>query len=165
MEHRDEVSEIISRWQTAKPELNMAPLAVFSRLARLTKHLNKLRAAAFEAADLEIWEFDVLAVLRRAGAETKVSVKTLVQETMVTSGTMTNRLDRLCGRGLVARTQDPNDGRGVLVQITAAGIARVDQAFTALLSAETQALKGLTAAEQQRLANLLSKLGTTIKLQ
>lgn len=163
MQNRDEVSKIIAAWGAARPELDLTPLAVFSRLGRVAKHLTKIRAAAFDEAQLESWEFDVLAVLRRAGSAKKLSAKALAQETMVTSGTMTNRLARLSERGLISRTQDPNDGRSVLVQITAAGIKLVDQALTDLLTAESAALQQLTAAERNRLAQLLSKLGGSLK--
>lgn len=159
----DEVDKIITTWQAARPELDFSALSVFSRLSRVAKHLAKIRAAAFESAGLESWEFDVLAVLRRAGTPQGVSIKVLVQETMVTSGTMTNRLDRLSQRQLVRRLPDPNDGRAALVQITTQGTARVDTAIAELLRAENAALKDLTTLERQRLASLLSKLGSGLK--
>ena len=94
------------------------------------------RAAAFAAHGLEPWEFDVLAALRRAGAPYQLSPGQLVAETLVTSGTMTNRIDRLEARGLVRRLPDPADGRGVLVRLTDAGRGLVDTALADLLERE-----------------------------
>ena len=100
----------------------------------------------------------VLSALRRAGSPYQLSPKALLQQTLVSSGTMTNRIDRLVSRGLVERRTDPNDGRGILVQMTAQGLARVDAAITRLVDAEADLLDGLSAVEQERLAGLLRKL-------
>src|SRR5690606_21038077 len=110
------------------------------------------------ASDLEPWEFDVLSALRRAGTPYQLSPKALLQQTLVSSGTMTNRIDRLVGRGLVERRTDPNDGRGILVQMTASGTERVDAALSTLLGAEADLLAHLSPADQERLAALLRKL-------
>jgi DNA-binding MarR family transcriptional regulator len=99
-------------------------------------------------------------VLRRSGDPHRESTKTLVTETMVSSGTMTNRIDRLVERGLVVRRTDPNDGRGVLVELTADGLARVDAAMTRLVDAEEELLRTLSGVERERLAVLLRKLRT-----
>ncbi|MEN0084600.1 MAG: MarR family transcriptional regulator, partial [Leifsonia sp.] len=96
--------------------------------------------------------------LRRAGAPYQLSPKSLLQQTLVSSGTMTNRIDRLVARGLVERRTDPNDGRGILVQMTAQGLTRVDAAITRLVDAEAELLGGLSAADAERLAALLRKL-------
>ena len=121
MSQHDEVDLILSDWATARPDLDLAPLAVFSRMTRVTRHLDRARAQAFARSGLTAWEFDVLAVLRRGGAPFRQSPKTLVRQTMVSSGTMTNRIDRMASRGLVRRLTDPNDGRGVLVEMTDQG--------------------------------------------
>lgn len=112
MSASDEVDQIIADWKFVRPDLDFAPLSVFSRLSRIAKHFGRARAKAFERSGLEAWEFDVLAVLRRSGPPFRVSTKILVQSTMVSSGTMTNRIDRMLDRGLVERLTDPNDGRG-----------------------------------------------------
>ena len=83
----------------------------------------------------ESWEFDVLAALRRAGGDYELSPGRLLKETLVTSGTMTNRVDRLAARGFVERLPDPNDRRGVLVRLTPEGREAVDGAFEALIAA------------------------------
>ncbi len=155
---RDEVDLIVEAWQSQRPDLDVAPLAVLSRVSRLAVHLDRARAEAFEAHDLESWEFDVLAALRRAGSPYCLSPSDLMRITMVTSGTMTNRIDRLSKARLVTRQPDPADGRGVLVQLTAEGLTRVDAAFEDLLEREHSLLKNLPHAETLVLAELLKTL-------
>ncbi|GAB3580622.1 MarR family transcriptional regulator TamR [Leifsonia lichenia] len=155
---RDEVDRIVDSWLRERPDLDFSPLQVLSRVARLSRHLDRARRTAFDRSDLESWEFDVLAALRRAGSPYQLSPKSLLQQTLVSSGTMTNRIDRLVSRGLVERRTDPNDGRGILVQMSAQGLTRVDAAITRLVDAESDLLAGLSASEQERLASLLRKL-------
>ncbi len=114
----DEVDRIVDDWSRERPDVDFAPLQVLSRVARLAKHLDRARRQAFAASGLEPWEFDVLAALRRAGTPYQLSPKALLQQTLVSSGTMTNRIDRLVERRLVERRTDPHDGRGVLVVMT-----------------------------------------------
>lgn len=154
----DEVDRIVDAWSRERPDLDFAPLQVLSRVARLSKHLDRARRAAFAASELEPWEFDVLSALRRAGTPYRLSPKALLQQTLVSSGTMTNRIDRLVQRGLVERQADPGDGRGVLVTMTELGRDRVDRAISRLLDAEATLLSGLPTAEQERLSALLRKL-------
>ena len=131
---------------------------MLSRVGRLAKHLDRARRAAFGASGLESWDFDVLSALRRAGAPYELSPKALIQQTLVSSGTMTNRIDRLVERMLVERRTDPSDGRGVLVSLTGEGRQRVDTAISALVAAETIVLESLAPLDQDRLAGLLRKL-------
>ena len=126
-------------------------MEVLSRISRLARHLDRSRANAFSAHDLESWEFDVLAALRRSGPPYRLSPGQLLRETLVTSGTMTNRVDRLAARGLVARQDHPEDRRGVLVQLTQAGKDAVDAAMAELLTAERGILAVLDVAEQDQL--------------
>ncbi len=126
---RDEVDTIVEAWRRERPDLDVAPMEVLSRISRLARHLDRVRANAFTAHDLESWEFDVLAALRRSGPPYRLSPGQLLRETLVTSGTMTNRVDRLAARGLVARQDHPDDRRGVLVQLTEAGRDAVDAAW------------------------------------
>jgi DNA-binding MarR family transcriptional regulator len=107
---------------------------------------------------MEPWEFDVLSALRRAGEPYELSPKTLLQQTLVSSGTMTNRVDRLTARGLVGRRTDPKDGRGILVSLTSQGRIAVDAAIADLLTAERDILSGVSDAEQDQLAGLLRRL-------
>ena len=155
---RDEVDRLVEAWCRERPDLDVVPMQVLSRVTRLARHLDRARRGAFAAHGLETWDFDVLSALRRAGNPYELSPGTLLRETMVTSGTMTNRVDRLAERGLVERHPDPADRRGVLVRLTAHGREVVDAAFAALLARERELLAGLGPAEQRRLANLLRML-------
>ena len=121
MTDADEVDRIVGDWERERPDLDFAPLQVLSRVARLSKHLDRARRQAFARSELEASEFDVLSALRRAGTPYRLSPKQLLQQTLVSSGTMTNRIDRLVERGLVTRQTDPNDGRGILVEMSPAG--------------------------------------------
>ncbi|GAA1224681.1 MarR family winged helix-turn-helix transcriptional regulator [Rhodoglobus aureus] len=158
MPPRDEVDRIVEAWSRERPDLDFAPLHVLSRVGRLAKHLERARKAAFAVAGVEPWEFDVLSALRKAGTPYQLSPTALVQQTMVSSGTMTNRIDRMVARGLVERRTDPNDGRGVIVLMTASGRERVDGAITSLVHDETALLSRMSAGEQERLSGLLRKL-------
>jgi DNA-binding MarR family transcriptional regulator len=158
MPQRDEVDRIVEAWTRERPDLDFAPLHVLSRVGRLAKHLERARKVAFAVSGLEPWEFDVLSALRKAGSPYQLSPTALVQQTMVSSGTMTNRIDRMVSRDLVERRTDPNDGRGVIVVMTATGRERVDGAITSLVHDETALLSRMSAGEQERLSALLRKL-------
>ncbi|MFC0681038.1 MarR family winged helix-turn-helix transcriptional regulator [Lysobacter korlensis] len=158
MPESDEVDRIVDAWRRERPDLDFSPLQVLSRVGRLSRHLERARKSAFAASDLESWEFDVLSALRRAGPPYQLSPKSLLQQTLVSSGTMTNRIDRLVERRLVERRTDPHDGRGILVLMTPAGRERVDTAISELLVAESELLDALPKVEQERLASLLRKL-------
>jgi len=156
--HPDEVDRIVEDWSRERPDLDFAPLQVLSRIDRLSRHLERARRGAFLSSGLEPWEFDVLAALRRAGVPYELSPKALLQQTLVSSGTMTNRIDRLVQRRLVERRTDPHDGRGVLVAMTERGRERVDAAILELLEDEARLLERLSPAEQERLSALLRRL-------
>jgi DNA-binding MarR family transcriptional regulator len=154
----DEVDRIVEAWERERTDLDFSPLQVLSRVDRLSRHLDRARRGAFGRSDLQSWEFDVLSALRRAGSPFQLSPKALLTQTLVSSGTMTNRIDRLVERGLVERRTDPNDGRGILVSMTAQGLARVDAAITRLVDAEAELLHTLSRGDQVRLAALLRTL-------
>ena len=155
---RDEVDELLEAWGRERGDLDLAPVGVFSRVSRLARRLELARRDAFAAHGIEQWEFDVLAALRRAGAPYELSPGRLLRETLVTSGTMTNRVDRLSARGLVERYPDPDDRRGVIVRLTSEGKATVDAAFAALLEAERELLDTLPERDRAKLASLLRAL-------
>jgi len=156
--HGDEVDRIVRAWGQELPELDVAPMQVLSRVTRLARHLERARAEAFSAHGLEGWEFDVLSALRRAGEPYELSPGALVQQTLSTSGTTTNRIDRLTARGLVERRPDPNDRRGVKVHLLPPGAAAVDGALHTLMSHEQQMLSGFGDAERDALADSLRRL-------
>jgi DNA-binding MarR family transcriptional regulator len=155
---RDEVDDIVASWRAERPDLDVTPLQVLSRISRLAKHLDRARRAAFAAHGLESWEFDVLSALRRQGPPYQLSPGALLHATLVTSGTMTNRIDRLVAAGLVARHRDPRDKRGVLVRLTGAGRSTADAALADLLRRERELLSRLDPGQQRELASLLRVL-------
>ena len=161
---RDEVDRIIAGWAQARADLDGAPMAVFSRISRLSRHLETARRAAFTAAGLEGWEFDMLSALRRSG-DSALSPGALMQQTLVTSGTMTTRIAKLVERGLVSRSRSPRDGRGVEVRLLPEGVERVDLAMESLLAAERELLAPLPGAEQDVLADTLRRLLLTFEAE
>src|SRR3712207_1286902 len=152
---RDEVDVLVEAWRRERPDLDLGPMEVLSRISRVSRQLDVARRAAFAEHGIEQWEFDVLAALRRAGTPYQLSPGRLLRETLVTSGTMTNRVDRLAGRGFVERLPDPRDRRGVLVQLTDRGRETVDGALASLLELERPLLSALGSDERERLAGLL----------
>ena len=163
-QRNDEVAELVAAWRRERPDLDIAPLEALSRITRLARHLDIARRAAFAEHGLETWGFDVLAALRRAGAPYQLTPGQLIHENLVTSGTITNRLDRLESDGLLARYPDPSDGRGTLVRITAQGIKVIDAALASLLQREKELLKSLEPEEQSMLANLLSSILASLEM-
>jgi DNA-binding MarR family transcriptional regulator len=152
---QDEVDRIVAAWLRERPDLDVAPLRVFSRLSR---HLDLARRTAFTRHGLEAWEFDVLSALRRAGEPYELTPGTLLTQTLVSSGTMTNRIDRLVDHGLVVRASAPTDRRVVLVRLTERGREAVDAALSDLLSREAALLDALDADQRELLADLLRTL-------
>lgn len=155
---RDEVDRLVEAWRRERPDLDVTPLAVLSRVTRLAVHLDRARQQTFTEHDLQLWEFDVLAALRRAGDPYELSPGQLLTQTLVTSGTMTNRIDRLEQRGLVTRRPDPADRRGVVVTLTDSGRAKVDTALADLLGEEDGILEALGPADRDVLAELLRRI-------
>ncbi|KGN32798.1 MarR family transcriptional regulator [Knoellia sinensis KCTC 19936] len=154
----DDVDRIVSAWRRERPELDVTPLEILSRVSRLARRLDLARGEAFSEHELEGWEFDVLSALRRAGSPYELSPGQLVAETLVTSGTMTNRVDRLLTRGFVERHPDPRDRRGVIVRLTPEGMRVVDSALDDLLAHERELLAELPKAERTTLAKQLRSL-------
>jgi len=152
---RDEVDELVAAWRAQRPDLDVEPMQVLSRISRLARHLDIARRGAFADHGLETWEFDVLSALRRQGPPFQLTPGALLRATLVTSGTMTNRIDRLAAAGLVRREPDPRDKRGVLVTLTEQGVARADAALADLLRRERVLLAGLDTGERQQLADLM----------
>ena len=162
-ERLDDVDRIVRAWTSERPDLDPKPLEVLSRVTRISKHLDRLRRAVFSVHGLDVWEFDVLATLRRAGKPYQLTPTALMAQTMVTSGAMTNRINRLEARGLVSRQADPEDGRRVVVALSDPGRKVVDRALDDLLSAEQRALEPLSLAERKELASLLRMVSLHIE--
>lgn len=154
----DEVDRILHAWAAEAPGLDTQPLEILSRVGRLARLMDLERGAAFGRHGLEVWEFDVLAALRREGAPYELSPGDLIRQTLSTSGTMTNRVDRLVERGLVERDRNPSDRRGVRVRLTPAGADAVFAALTDLLEVERRVLSDLAPVERGMLASCLRTL-------
>ncbi len=154
----DEVDAIVDAWRRERPDLDVSPMQVLSRVSRLADLLDDRRAAAFVEHGLQAHEFDVLAALRRSGEPFELTAGELCTATHVTSGTMTSRLDRLVSRKLVIRRPDEIDGRLVRVRLTGPGRRRVDAALAALLVSERELLSQVPEAKLERLAAALRDL-------
>ena len=154
----DEVDRIVTSWQKERPDLDSTPMLVFSRITRLARHLDLARRNAFLSHGLEPWEFDVLSSLRRSGSPYALTPGVLMNELLVSSGTMTNRIDRLEAKGLVERSPSPSDRRAVLVSLTVEGRKRVDSALKSLLDDERKLLVGISEEDEQTLSLLLKPL-------
>ncbi|AXK44877.1 MarR family winged helix-turn-helix transcriptional regulator [Brachybacterium saurashtrense] len=160
----DEVDRIVHGWRRARADLDVAPLSVFSRISRMARFLESARREAFADAGLEGWEFDMLSALRRSGDDA-LSPGALMRETLVTSGTMTTRIDKLVARGLVSKNRSPRDGRAVEVRLRPDGVARVDAAMETLLEAERELLEPLPPMDRNALADALRTLLLTFEAE
>jgi DNA-binding MarR family transcriptional regulator len=153
----DQVDLIISQWQATRPELDTSPIAVIGRISRLSRIIDRVLAENFARHGIESWMYDVLATLRRSGPPFTLTAGQLVERTMVTTGAMTNRIDRLESRGLVTRAPTA-DRRQVAVVLSATGRQLVDDIITGHLDTEQQILSALPAAKRATLANTLRTL-------
>ena len=154
----DLVDEIVAQWERERPDVDVSGMQIIGRLARLTKAIGPRLDTTFAEHNLEAWEFDVLATLRRSGGPHRLTAGQLLETMMITSGTMTNRIDRLEDRGFIRRLKDPSDGRVVLVELAAKGLRKVDSALADHAANESRILSGLDKADQQHLVRLLRKL-------
>jgi DNA-binding MarR family transcriptional regulator len=132
----DHVDEILRQWSRERPDLDVGPMGLIGRLGRVAHHLAREMDKTFAEFGLTGASFDVLATLRRAGPPYRLSPGDLLSTMMITSGTLTNRIDQLEKTGLVVRASNPDDGRGVIISLTSEGLATIDAAVTA--HAETQ---------------------------
>jgi DNA-binding MarR family transcriptional regulator len=155
---RDHVGEIIAQWRRERPDLNLAPLGLFGRLFRLTHLADVALGEELQRHGLQPGWFDVLAALRRAGAPYELNPTELIRVTLLSSGGLTKRVDRLEKEGLVERRPDPDDRRGTLVRLTRRGKRIVDRALAAHLAHEERLLRSLSAADRRALDELLGQL-------
>lgn len=155
-EYSDRVARIQQAWARERPDLDVRPQGVIGRLHRLAGHLTEQLCAVYRRYGLTEGEFDVLATLRRAGEPFERAPGELAAHTMVTTGAMTKRIDRLEHAGLVTRRRSANDGRGRVVALTAAGRRLIDDAFTEHMRNERRLLDCLTPQEADQLESLLA---------
>ncbi|CAN5513505.1 MarR family transcriptional regulator [soil metagenome] len=151
---QDAVDRIASQWAAVRPDVDTSPLEVIGRVSRLSRLIDQRLAESFARFDLEAWMYDVLATLRRNGSPYELTAGDLVRQSMVTTGAVTNRIDRLAQRGLVERA-GAADRRKVIVRLTPAGVDLVDEVVVAHMEAEREILAGLTARQRSDLVRLL----------
>lgn len=163
MESPDHVGRILEQWHRERPDLDPSPLGVVGRLHRLADTLNAALRALFAEAGLSDGDFDVLAALRRSGEPFALTPTELAATTMVTSGAVTKRVDRLESQGWVSRTVSADDARGRVIALTPAGRELIDGLFPKHVENERRLLSGLTAHEQETLARLLEKWGRALE--
>jgi DNA-binding MarR family transcriptional regulator len=152
----DHVARIQAEWRAERPEVDTGPQGVIGRLHRIANHLTGELTSLYARYGLSEGEFDVLAALRRAGSPYERAPGEIALHTMVTTGAVTKRVDRLEEAGLVQRRRNDADGRGRVVRLTPAGRRLIDKAFTAHMANEHRLLEPLTAAQQAQLEKLLT---------
>ena len=154
---RDVVDRIVSQWNEQRPDVDVHPLEVVGRVSRLSRLLDRVLAENFARYDIEAWMFDVMATLRRSGEPYELTAGRLVRQMMVTTGAMTNRIDRLEQRGLVERVS-ATDRRKVIVRLTPAGVALVDEVIESHMTAEEEILAEMSDAQRNQLARQLKRV-------
>jgi len=153
-QQRDAVDRIVGQWKEVRPDVDVSPINVIGRVSRLSRLLDRRLGENFARYGIESWMYDVLATLRRSDAPYELTAGDLVRQTMVTTGAITNRIDRLEQRGLVERTS-ADDRRKVIVRLTKQGLDLVDEVVAAHMGTEREILAALSPRQQRDLANLL----------
>lgn len=158
----DGVDRITEQWAQERPDLDTSGMAITGRVSRLERLVSDRIDEVFARHGLEAWEFDVLATLRRSGEPYELTPGLLMEQVMITSGAMTNRIDRLEGRGLVERSKCVDDGRKVQVALTPAGHATLDAALPDHVANQLAIVSVLDDDERRQLVDLLRKLGLSL---
>ncbi len=153
----DPVDDILAQWNRERPDLDVGPMGLIGRLRRISHHLTREMEKTFAQHGLNDATFDVLATLRRSGPPYSLSPGDLLATMMITSGTMTNRVDQLEKVGLVERAQNPEDGRGVIISLTDKGFAVIDAAVTDHVATQVRLTSTLSPKDTAALDRLLSK--------
>ena len=156
--NRDPFDNVRDQWGQQRPDLDPSGFEIFWRIFFLNKDLRRSAGRRLSRLELPNWAFDVLAILRRQGPPFQMSPSVLCKSVMLSSGAMTNRLDRLQAAGFIERQADPNDRRGLIVQLTERGRAVTDEAVKIRFDHANQALNPLSQSERLQLTNLLRKL-------
>jgi DNA-binding MarR family transcriptional regulator len=154
----DHLDVVLEQWRTARPDVDAAPMGVLGRLSRASRIAEQQLHRVFAAHGLQPGEFDILATLRRAAGPSGMTPGVLARVTMVTSGAITNRIDRLVAKRLVTRELDPANRRSTLISLTPAGRDLIDRALVDHVGNERHILAGLDPARQKQLAQLLRAL-------
>jgi DNA-binding MarR family transcriptional regulator len=154
----DAVDLILEQWQRERPDLDCSPMGIIGRITQLQREVYLAQRATLARHGLDAPSFDVLAALRRIGEPYQLTPTALMRTALVTSGAITQRLDRLEERGLITRERSEDDGRAVVVTLTAAGREALDKALPDHLETERQLLDGLSSTDLAHLADLLRRL-------
>ncbi len=152
----DHVDKILAQWRRERPDLDVGPMGVIGRFKRLHDRISDELARVYTSHGLNAASFDVLATLRRSGRPYQLSPSALIDWTMVTSGTMTNRLDRLEAQALIERRPNPVDGRGSVVALSAQGFDLIDQVIAEHVENQHIIMSGLTTGSREQLDGLLT---------
>ncbi|WP_280222596.1 MarR family winged helix-turn-helix transcriptional regulator [Nocardia neocaledoniensis] len=155
---RDAIDLITEHWAQQRPDVDASPMAIVGRITRLSRLLDQELKRFFAAHGLEFWEFDVLATLRRSGGDAGLTAGALNRAAMVTSGAITNRIDRLAAKNLVRRAPCADDRRSVFVQLTDEGRALVDELLPLHMANEQRLLASLGTGDRAQLEDLLRTL-------
>lgn len=158
----DHVATVVEQWRVERPDLDVSPLLVIGRIHRIAQALTPELVEVYARHGLGEGDFDVLATLRRQGPPFALTPTALVERTMVTSGAVSKRVDRLADRGLVVRRPRRSDRRSVVVALTARGRRVIDGAMEEHVANEARLLEGLSADERAALATLLAGLATSL---
>jgi len=150
----DAVDRIVGQWERIRPDVDSTPIHIVGRVSRLSKLIDRRLSDNFAGHGLEQWMYDVLATLRRTGAPYELTAGELVSQSMVTTGAITNRVDRLAERELVER-EVGTDRRTVIVRLTPKGLALVDEVVSTHMDTERSIISSLSARQQQQLGDLL----------
>ncbi|MBG2874907.1 MarR family transcriptional regulator [Proteus alimentorum] len=159
----DRIDKITKQWQRERPDLDISPMGLIGRLGNITLHLSREMEKVFSQFGLNTSSFDVLATLRRAGDPYTLSPGEMLSTLMVTSGTMTNRIDQLEKAGWVIRKVNPEDGRGFLVSLTPEGLKLINQVIESHVENQKRLVSGLSQQEQQTLNQLLKVFLNTLE--
>lgn len=155
----DSVDRIIAQWAQVRPDLDVSPMRIIGRLSKLTRNFERALQDVFIQHDLQPGEFDLLATLRRSGTGTRgLTAGELAESAMVTSGAITNRLDRLVAKALVTREADPLNRRTIRVALTERGHKVVDETLVDHLANEDQLLSSLSTEQREKLETMLRDL-------
>ena len=156
-DQHDVVDRIVGQWRRERPDIDVSPLELVGRVSRLSRLVDRLVGENFARYEIEAWMFDVMATLRRSGEPFEMTAGQLVKQTMVTTGAMTNRIDRLEQRGLVERV-GAEDRRKVIVRLTSGGRDLVDEVIASHMEVEERLLAGLSNRQRSEVARLLRKI-------
>lgn len=151
----DRIDKITQQWELERPDLDVSAMGLIGRLGNVAHHLAREMENVFAQFDLNRSSFDVLATLRRAGSPFTLSPRDMLTTLMVTSGTMTNRIDQLEKVGYVKRYVNPEDGRGFLITLTPEGLTLINQAIEAHTQNQTRLISRLPIEQQQSLDQIL----------